>query len=174
MADVKISLSISATENQFQVFRRCIPVARDKYLYSQEIFPECMRKLRHPCNTTPISTPPHPSLSLFSKTHFNFNSSELISAVFHTHMLISHLRPGAAWLSECQDTIWTDKDLPVISRLHLSLFSNKTALCLSLHASLLLISVDCMSFFPSALFVFSCRHQIETMVFNCIPSIRHF
>lgn len=90
-------------------------------------------------------------------------------------MLISQLGPVAARLSECQDTVWTDKDLPVIYRLHLSLFSNKAALCLSLHALLLPISVDWMSFFsPSALFVFSTRHQMEAMVFNCVPSIRRF
>lgn len=145
----------------------CIP---NRAFQSEE-----MRRWRHQCSTT-ISTPTpiSLSLSLFSKTHFNFNSSELISAAIHIHMLISHLRPVAAWLSRCQDTVWTDKDLPVISRLHLSLFSNKAALCLSLLASLLLISVDCMSFFLSALFVFSCRHQMEMMVFNCVPNIRHF
>lgn len=70
-------------------------------------------------------------------------------------MLISQLGPVAAWLSECQDTVWTDKDLPVIYRLHLSLFSNKAALCLSLHALLLPISVDWMSFFSPPLFLCS-------------------
>lgn len=144
------------------------------------VFPTELSRVRkwgdEDINAAQQSAPPHPSLSLslFSKTHFNFNSSELISAAIHIHMLISHLRPVAAWLSRCQDTVWTDKDLPVISRLHLSLFSNKAALCLSLLASLLLISVDCMSFFLSALFVFSCRHQMEMMVFNCVPNIRHF
>lgn len=112
----------------------------------------------HTPQPPPTTTTPPISLSLFSKTHFYFNSSELISAACHIHVLISHLRPAAAaaaWTSQCQDTVWTDKNLPVNSRLHLSLFSNKAALRLSLHALLLLISADCMSCFPppSALFV---------------------
>lgn len=106
-------------------------------------------------------------LSLSLRTHFNFRR-ELISAAFHIYMLISHLCPVAAWLCVCQDAVWADKELRHLQAPFISLQQRSVYLSLLL----LLISVDCT--LPPFFFTSSWRHQMETMVFNCIPSTRHF
>lgn len=139
----------------------------------------------HQPSCTPPSLPPSP-------LSYPFKNRTLISALSSSLKRFTHtwlicpppLAPcrAATCLPLCQDAFWADKRLAsLVFWLHLSLLNNKTALCLSLHVSPLLISVDRTPPHPSSFLLLQTlpqtdslcqqRHQIKMQrFFNCVPS----
>lgn len=83
------------------------------YLCSQQVFPwhisVCMRKWRHPCNTTDVSCKPSsPPLPSFSDHTLIRELSSFLKHFTRTRLsALTPLCPTASCFSVCQDTFWT-------------------------------------------------------------------